>query len=271
MNISFLNHSLIPPILLQLPTIKATPYTLDTFFQSENADIFILPATALTIPLSDELEIIAIPQRAAMKPVLVALDEQIHFENFTRTLNIAVLSTLHQKMLAIHFQNIETTLIDYQTNIFQLLENKQIDGVFLPQFEAQERELSAYIVQKCSLEVFTPQATEGIVLIIGKRGNEQNEGIKKLFHHPPTQIVYEYEKAFATEMKEQVAALFHDKGLPMSSEIFSYATLFMDTVMINAGMLIEKEPFIIRTKAETQTGNLSTFIKNTVENILLSK
>lgn len=249
---------LISSILLQLQNVVAT--SDKALFQAEKADFLLLPATDIDFPLPADWELVAVPKRAAMKPVLVALDEQIHFENFTRKLRIGVFSPLYQKMLEIHFPQVESMCIYYAENVAFLLEKNDIEGMFLPQFEAEARELSPYIVQKCSLEVFTPQAAEGIVFIIGKKGNPLNETVHASLHHAPTATACEYEKAFITEMK------YHTK-----SEIFAYATLFMDTIMMNVGIISENGKAISRQKVETSKGNINSFIKNAVENVLLNK
>lgn len=257
MNINYLKHALIPPILAQLQPASAMPYTLEAIFEQKEADFILLPAI---YDFPAEWEIVAIPQRAKVKPVLVAIDEQIHFENFTRNLKIGVFSTLHQKMLEIHFPQVQAVLIEKTADILSLLEKKEIEGMFLPQFETQERGLSANIVQKCSLDVFTPSASEGIVFILGKKGNRFNEEIKKRLHHTHTEAACSYEKAFLAEMQK------HTKG-----EIFAYATLFMDTVMLNVGIIEENGTSVSRLKVESKMNDFIPFIKNTVENVLLNK
>lgn len=261
MHISYLSHSLVLPVLAQLQaTFEATIGEVSTVSAAENADFLLAPATAVAFTLSEGWEIVAVPQRAAIKPALLAIDEQIHFENFTRNMKIGVFSALYQKMLMIHFPQVEAVLVDYGADILFLLEKKEIDGMFLPQFEAQASGFSAQIVQKCSLDVFTPQAGEGIVFLLGKKENPLHETLRKTLHHTATALVCEYEKAFEAAMKP------HTNG-----EIFAYSTLFMDTVMLNCGYISENESLIFRQKSETKTGNMQTFIKNTVENVLLNK
>lgn len=261
MHISYISHSLVLPVLAQIQaTFEANITEVSSVSAAENADFLLVPATAINFPLPEMWEIVAVPQRAAMKPVLLAIDEQIHFENFTRNLKIGVFSALYQKMLEIHFPQVETVLIDYAADISFLLEKKEIEGMFLPQFEAQARGLSAQVVQKCSLDVFTPQAAEGIVFLLGKKESNLHETLRKTFHHAATSLVCEYEQAFWAEIKP------HTNG-----EIFAYATLFMDTLMLNCGIVGGDETAIFRQKTETKTGNLHSFIKNTVENVLLNK
>ncbi len=261
MHISYISHSLVSPILAQIQaTFGGTATEISSFLEAENADFLLAPATAIDFNLPENWEIVAVPQRAAMKPVLLAIDEQIHFENFTRNLKIGVFSTLHQKMLEIHFPQVGTILVEYAADILFLLEKKEIDGMFLPQFEAQARGLSAQIVQKCSLDVFTPQAAEGIVFLLGKKEAPLNETLRKTFHHAATSLVCEYEKAFFAEIKPHT-----------NREIFAYATSFMDTIMLNCGIITANEMAILRQKTETKIGGLDSFIKKTVENVLLNK
>ncbi|MFN0203199.1 MAG: hypothetical protein ACKVTZ_16855 [Bacteroidia bacterium] len=188
----------------------------------------------------DKLTQAVIFPREDVRTVLIALDEQVHLENFTRTFSF-VTDSLTTKNYLLHFfphvVAVEVLECLSEETMSQLKLGKY-DGIVTQACVAKRLGWTNYVVQKMNVFAFLPQI--GIANLMIQAFNPKMLAIlRQHFQHLPSY------QALLAEIN-----LYQNLRPQTQAAIFAFATVFQHTLTLTAGIIDSSQSLHIQAVNE---------------------
>ncbi len=218
---------------------------LDEALINNQIDIAVHSTKDIPGVISEQIELMAVLEREDPRDVLVALNEEIHLENFSRNFKIGTSSVRRKAWLNHHFPQHE--ILDIRGNLdtrFTKLKNGEFDALLLAYAGVKRAGYSQYIVQKISPFNLIPAVGQGAVGIVSMKNATNVIEILKTINH---------ESSFQTILAERAFLKVVNGGCKVP--VYAYAINFQGEITIEGGV----------TSLDGQT-SINDKIKGTAEN-----
>ncbi len=195
--------------------------------------------------LAEELEIVAFLRREDPRDVLLAVSEDVHLENFSRSLTIGTSSLRRAAFLRHYFEHVQVKDIrgNVDTRIARM-EAGIYDGLVLAYAGVKRMGLERYIVQKFNLSSFTPAVGQGAIAVVCKKDFEYKSQVRAVLNHPDTEYSLLCERSFLRTI---------DGGC--KTPAFGYASVFGDKLTFHGGVAETDGSIIHRHTEEGSTAD----------------
>lgn len=199
---------------------------LDEALIAGEVDIAVHSAKDLPSTLNDELEIAAFLNREDPRDALVAINPEVHFENFTQVWTIGTSSVRRQALLK-HYVP-EVIIKDIRGNLdtrIAKLETGEYDGIILAMAGLKRLGLAHHVKQKMNLSTFTPAIGQGAIAVVTRKNSSATSSVRPVLHHNPTGVALTAERAYLRTLQGGC-----------HTPAFAFANVIGDNITMNAGM-----------------------------------
>jgi hydroxymethylbilane synthase len=145
---------------------------LDDALIEGSIDIAVHSSKDIPTELPDALEIAAVMKREDPRDVMLALNEEVHLENFTRTFKIGTSSLRRQALLKHYFP--QHHVLELRGNLdtrIEKLKRGDYDGIILAYAGVKRNDMLKYVVQKFNVNVFAPAVAQGAVGVMARKND----------------------------------------------------------------------------------------------------
>jgi hydroxymethylbilane synthase len=170
---------------------------------SRKIDIAVHSAKDLQSHLKPELELIAFTEREEANDVVVSLDPKFDLHDQSKKLVVGTSSTRRVALLKHFYPHVG--IVDMRGNLqtrFEKLKNGACDAMLLAYAGVHRMNYDSFIVQKLSLEEFTPPVGQGSVAIecaVALAGDKK-KAVRDTINHADTEVCLIAERAFLKKM-----------------------------------------------------------------------
>jgi len=218
---------------------------LDDALLQDEIDLAVHSTKDIPTQFSEDLDIIAVMKREDPRDVLLALSDEVHLENYTRSFRIGTSSLRRQALMRHFFPG--HSLLELRGNLdlrLEKLKSGAYDGIVLAYAGVIRNNMQAYITQKFNVTVFTPAVAQGAVGIMGRKNSPVVNTCRPLLNDITSEIEVITERAFLNRMNGGCHA-----------PIFGLATLTADTLHLSAGVAAIDGSRIIRQEVTGTADN----------------
>lgn len=213
---------------------------LDDAMLQEEADIAVHSAKDIPTNLPEGIELYAILEREDPRDVLLAINEDVDMDNFTRDFVVGTSSLRRQALLAhysphFHPKDVRGNL---DTRIAKL-EAGEYDALLLAYAGVKRMGYTHLIRRKLNVSTFTPAVGQGAIAITGRSGFAGREAVRSYFNHPETEAAVLSERAFLRLMEGGC-----------HSAIFGLGTVVADNLVLQGGIASKDGKVILREQVE---------------------
>lgn len=227
------------------------------FLRENKEAIGIYNANAI-ITENIDLHTFALFKREDARALLLALSEEIHLENFVRSMKIATESPTIKGYLSHYFPDLETVLVEnLADSALENLQNGKYDACILPHYLAESHQLLPYKVQRMNVMAFIPECGEGILGIFGQEKEKYKDFFYPHFHHQASEILLQTEMAFELEIRKNGCY-----------PTFAFATSIANSLSLTAGIVAENGTFLYKQSVEGQVSDTEKIGKSLAFRIL---
>lgn len=212
--------------LHQLGTQGIFTKALDDALLENRIDIAVHSCKDIPGEIHRDLMISSILKREDPQDVLLSLKDTNHLENQSQKMVIGTSSVRRVAFLKYYFE--QHTIKDVRGNLdtrIEKLERGEYDALILAYAGVKRMGWEKYIKQKLSKEVFIPAVGQGAVAIMIRKNDEVHFHKTQTINHLPTYIEVSCERAYLKTVQGGCK-------LP----VFGYATSFMDSIRLIAGV-----------------------------------
>lgn len=231
---------------------------LDTALLEHKIDIAVHSSKDIPTELPDGLEISAVMKREDPRDVLLALSEEVHMENFTRSFKIGT-SSLRRQALMKHFFPAHT-IDELRGNLdtrLERLKQGEYDGILLAYAGVIRNGFTSYITQKFNVNVIMPAVAQGAVGVMSRTGEPDAAIWRSVINDTTAETEIIAERSFLNRMNGGCHA-----------PIFGLATLTNNTLTISGGIAAMDGSRVIRKEFTGSAANAADLGRQLAETVL---
>jgi hydroxymethylbilane synthase len=174
---------------------------LDDALIEGSIDIAVHSSKDIPTELPDALEIVAIMKREDPRDVMLALSEEVHLENFTRSFKIGTSSLRRQALLKHYFPQHQVLELrgNLDTRIDKLIRG-DYDGIILAYAGVKRNDMLKYVVQKFNVNVFAPAVAQGAVGVMARKNDPIAALCRLTLNDSTSEIEVSAERSFLNYM-----------------------------------------------------------------------
>lgn len=198
-------------------------------------------------------------KREDPREVLLAKDEDIHFENFAKNWRLGTTSGSAAGLINHYFSNVEVVMRSESkdSDLIEVL-GDEIDGLMVPQSTAIINGWKYLIKQKMNPMSITPSLGQGAWAIMGNPFQKKNELVYRKLNHPETTYALICERSFGQTIK--------DAGI--QDPLFGLATVWGDRISFMGGWVSHNGDYVMRSEMDGKTVDAEKIGKKTAEHLL---
>lgn len=199
---------------------------LDEALVAGTIDMAVHSAKDIPTEFPDELAIVAVMRREDPRDVLLALSEDVHFENLSRSFRIGTSSLRRQAFMRNYFPTHE--VVELRGNLdtrLEKLKRGEYDGILLAYAGVVRAGFKQYIRQRFPVSIFSPAVAQGAVGVMTRQNHPLNSEFKSILNDTTAETEVTAERAFLNRMNGGCHA-----------PIFGLATLTADTLSLAGGI-----------------------------------
>lgn len=199
---------------------------LDDALVEGTIDVAVHSAKDIPTVFPDPLVIVAVMKREDPRDVLLALSEEVHFENLSRSFRIGTSSLRRLAFMRNYFPAHQ--VLELRGNLdtrLEKLKRGEYDGILLAYAGVVRAGFRQYIRQRFPVSIFAPAVAQGAVAVMSRQDHPLNPEFHSILNDITAETEVTAERAFLNRMNGGCHA-----------PIFGLATLTADTLSLAGGI-----------------------------------
>lgn len=171
--------------------------------EKREIDYALLPAVEMAAEIVAPFQMIAVCDRTDPREVLVAAKEWVDLDNFSTSVNLAVVSAEASALGRQLLPNCKITdFINSPGSALEAMEQGRADGILMSFDAAKAWGVESLIVRKLNPNVFTPAPLRGFTVVVGRENEMENSKVGEALQDGVSLSEFHAEHSFLHSLAE---------------------------------------------------------------------